>query len=104
VAEKVYTGLAFVVARGPAIRGAVGGDRSTFGVAEATPAIRRRRLADPASFAATFKAAHPRADFPEMQPTLAASSAALSAGKKPAPSRQITGGGTFCEREKRKSI
>lgn len=103
VAEKTYTGLVFVVARGPAIRGAVGGDRSTFGVADATPAVRKRRLAPPASVAATFKAAHPRRDFREMQATPAASSAASTAGEKPTPSREIRGGGTLCEQEKRKS-
>jgi hypothetical protein len=45
-----------VVVRGPAICGAVGGDRSALSAAEAIPAVKRRSPAPPQTLAATFKA------------------------------------------------
>jgi hypothetical protein len=54
VDEKLYTGLVLDVARGPTIRGAVGGERSALRAEEATPALRRKSPTIPASFAANF--------------------------------------------------
>jgi hypothetical protein len=51
--------LVLDVVRGPAICGAVGGERSIFEVGAATPALRRRSpTTTPKSLAATFKARH----------------------------------------------
>jgi hypothetical protein len=41
VAEKRNTGFALDVTRGPVIRGAVGGERSTFRADAAVPQVRR---------------------------------------------------------------
>ena len=58
VAENLKTGVVLDVARGPAIRGAVGGERSALSAEEATPALRRRSPTTPASFAAKLKPRH----------------------------------------------
>jgi len=63
LAEKRYTGVRSDVVRGPAICGAVGGDRSAVSAEEAIPAVKRRSPAPPQTLAATFKARERTSDF-----------------------------------------